>query len=163
MIYLWRIIIIDSNCFHSYANLISKWESEHFGARFFPIVTNYFKSIEYYNLFQKNKALRICCPLYLDTVDHRNWMRPKYWVRTQYYIAGIPGSPAAFYHFLKDAVGASHVTIKSVKELGLQETGLPASLACSFLQVWKKEWNGLQETGLLARYCMATRQSAGER
>ncbi len=35
-------------------------------------------------------------------------------------VAGIPGSPAAFYHFLTDAAG---VTIKSVKELGLQETG----------------------------------------
>ncbi len=40
-------------------------------------------------------------------------------------LAGIPGSPAAFYHLLMDA--ASRVTIKSVKELGLQETGLPAS------------------------------------
>ena len=43
-------------------------------------------------------------------------------------VAGIPGSSAAFYHFLMDAAGDTQAVwpSKSVKELGLQETGLPA-------------------------------------
>ncbi len=51
------------------------------------------------------------------------------------YTAGIPGSPAAFYHFMKDAAGkpCNHSPVQS--ELGvkkeltnrLQETNLPVS------------------------------------
>ena len=36
------------------------------------------------------------------------------------YLAGIPGSPAAFYHFLMDAArSASHVTIKKCQRTWL--------------------------------------------
>ncbi len=50
-------------------------------------------------------------------------------------LAGIPGSPAAIYHFLMDAAGdqavqSCRVQSEGVKNesKGLQETGLPASM-----------------------------------
>ncbi len=52
--------------------------------------------------------------------------------RSLYTLAGIPGSPAAIYHFLMDAAGQAvqscRVQSEGVKDesKGLQETGLPA-------------------------------------
>ncbi len=73
----------------------------------------------------------------MASVDKKYRLFFKFWVANVAIarkLAGIPGSPAAIYHFLMDAAGeqavqSCRVQSEGVKNesKGLQETGLPAT------------------------------------